>query len=329
MQTMDEKTVHFKRITDSLIKKWWVLLLCALIAGGAAFGISTWVIAPKYTAEVLMYVNNSAISVGTLKASISAQDLTAAQGLVDTYTVILNSRNTLEDVIDAENLSYSYEEMKKMIEAEPVNNTEVFSIDVTSTSAVEAEKIANTIARILPDKIADIVEGSSAKIVDYAVLPAYKSSPNTARWTILAAAAAVILAGMAILIKELSNDQIKDPKDLMARYPRVPVLANIPNLDARARSNYGYGEYQKPADTKKTAGPSVQAPAAGLKPAAAADHAASQQDKNTDTEGFRHSADPAETKDPSSHTLDSTKEDHPVLSRSERLGRENQDENEK
>lgn len=34
-----------------------------------------------------------------------------------------------------------------------------FSISVTSASPEEAEKIANTIAELLPNRIADIVEG--------------------------------------------------------------------------------------------------------------------------------------------------------------------------
>lgn len=51
-----------------------------------------------------------------------------------------------------------------MVQAEAVNSTEVFSIDVTSPDPQEAELIANAIADILPDRIADIVEGSSVKI---------------------------------------------------------------------------------------------------------------------------------------------------------------------
>ena len=108
-----------------------------------------------------MYVNNSSISVGSTQVNLS--DLTAAQSLVETYMVILKTRGTLEEVIKEANLPYDYEQLSGMIEAGAVNSTEVFSISVTSASPEEAEKIANTIAELLPNRIADIVEGSSVR----------------------------------------------------------------------------------------------------------------------------------------------------------------------
>ena len=66
-----------------------------------------------------------------------------------------------------------------------MNSTEVFSIEVTSADPQEAEKIANTIAELLPDRIAEIVDGSSVRIVDYAIVPSHKSSPSLSRYTML------------------------------------------------------------------------------------------------------------------------------------------------
>ena len=40
-----------------------------------------------------------------------------------------------------------------MIEAKAVNGTEIFEVTVTSEDPAEAERIANTVVDILPDKI--------------------------------------------------------------------------------------------------------------------------------------------------------------------------------
>ena len=48
-----------------------------------------------------------------------------------------------------------------MITASAVNGTEIFEIVVTNPDNQKAELIANTIADVLPKKIANIVEGSS------------------------------------------------------------------------------------------------------------------------------------------------------------------------
>ncbi|MFH7445355.1 hypothetical protein RA265_30460, partial [Pseudomonas syringae pv. tagetis] len=76
-----------------------------------------------------------------------------------------------------------YETVSDMIEAGAVNSTEVFEIQVTSADPEEAERIANCIAELLPGRISEIVEGSSVKIVDYAIVPSHKSSPSISRYT--------------------------------------------------------------------------------------------------------------------------------------------------
>ena len=106
-----------------------------------------------------MYVNN------TQDASkpISNSELSAAQSLVDTYVVILNSRTTLDQVRAAARVTYTDRELQKMIQAQAVNSTEVFEVTVTSEDPQEAQKIANTIAQVLPSRISSVVEGSCAQ----------------------------------------------------------------------------------------------------------------------------------------------------------------------
>ena len=111
----------------------------------------------------------------TTYAAISSGDLSAASGLIDTYSVILTSRNTLESVIDKAELPYSYEELKPMISAGSVNNTGVLRITTTNDSPAVATAITNALTDVVAERIVSIVEGSSVEVVDYAVVPASKS----------------------------------------------------------------------------------------------------------------------------------------------------------
>ena len=150
--------IDLVQLMQALWHRAWAILLAILIFGGAAFSYAYFLVTPLYKASAMMYVNNSSISVGSTQVNLN--DLTAAQSLVNTYIVILNTRGTLEEVIDQAGLSYDYETLSGMISAGAVNSTEVFSIEVTSADPQEAEKIANTIAELLPDRIAEIVDGS-------------------------------------------------------------------------------------------------------------------------------------------------------------------------
>ena len=240
-----ELEIDLLKLLQALWRKAWAIVLVTAIAGGAVFAATAVFIRPKYRAEALMYVNSSNISVGGTKVSISQSELSAAQTLVDTYIVILNTRTTLEDVIERTGVSYDYEELKEMITAESVNGTEVFSIQVVSKDPAEAEKLANAIAQTLPEKIASIVEGSSARIVDYAVIPAEKDSPSLVRNTIIGMILGFVLVCGIIVVQELMDDQIHDADYLTQTYD-IPVLAVIPDLLSTKSSN----DYYKSAEQR-------------------------------------------------------------------------------
>ena len=234
---MDE--IDLLELGRTLWKKAWAILLAAVIFGGCFLGYTALFIKPKYTAKTLLYVNSSNISLGAAKVSISAAELSAAQSLVDTYIVILQTRTTLNEVIAQSGVPYTYEEIigNNMIQAKAVNSTEVFAIEVTSTDPKEAEVLANTIGVVLPDKIASIVEGSSARIVDYAVVPSQKSSPSLRKNTMLGVVLGAFLAAALIVVKELMDTKVRDSDYLKQTY-NTPVLAVIPDLTSSGGKNY-------------------------------------------------------------------------------------------
>lgn len=235
----DEMEIDLLKLARALWRRAWAIMLAAVIFGGAALTYTAIFVTPLYKAEALMYVNSSNISVGGAKVSISQGELTAAQSLIKTYAVILTTRTTLNDVIEQSGVSYTYEELKGMISAQSVNSTEVFSITVTSPSPREAEMLANTIARILPEKISAIVEGSSARIVDYAVEPAKKASPSLSKNALIGAMLGFVLACGIVVIMELTDEQIHDSDYLIQTYD-IPVLAVIPDLLSATSTNDYY-----------------------------------------------------------------------------------------
>lgn len=235
----DELEIDLLKLLDALWKKAWAIALVTAIFGGAALGWTAVFVTPLYKAEALMYVNSSNISLGSAKVSISQSELSAAQSLVKTYIVILNTRTTLNEVISESGVNYTYEELQEMISAESVNSTEVFSIEVTSPDPQEAELLANTIAKILPDKIASIVEGTSVRIVDYAVVPAEKASPSLTKNTIIGAALGFVLVCGIIVVMQLLDERIHDSDYLIQTYD-IPVLAVIPDLLSTKSSNDYY-----------------------------------------------------------------------------------------
>lgn len=240
--------IDLLQLLKTLRRRVWAILLATVLFGGAAFTYATVFITPRYQASALMYVNNSSFSLGSTSFSISSSELTAAQSLVGTYIVILNTRTTLEDVIQKAGVSYTYEELSGMVNASAVNATEIFEVTVTSEDPQEAELIANTIAEVLPGKISDVVEGSSVRVVDYAVVPAGKASPNITMYTAIGIMLGLAISCFAVILLAVFDDLIHSEEYLAQTYD-VPVLAVIPDLlETSGDSYYRHGGYYQRID---------------------------------------------------------------------------------
>jgi len=212
-----------------IAQRFWVLVVSGILAAAIGFGISAFLITPKYSSSIMLYVNNSSFSLGNTSFSISSSEITAAQSLVKTYGEILNNRTTLERVIERAKVPYDYKELSEMIQASPSNETEIMRVTVTSTDADEAAKIANCIAEILPVRISEIVDGASMEVVDSAIPNREKDSPSITRYTAIGLILGVLLSALVLAIFAMLDNTIHDEEYVLRTY-NYPILAKVPNL---------------------------------------------------------------------------------------------------
>lgn len=235
----DTFEVDFGRIWKVVCKRIWIIgvvsVLCAAIVTACTFFLVT----PKYESSAMFYVNNNSLSVGDASFSISQGDISAAKSLVDTYIVILTSKSCLNDVIDYTGLELSYDDLRGMITAGAVNATEIFEVKVTCTDPDEAETLAKAIAYILPKRIASIVEGTSAKIVDNAVKPSQPCSPSYVKNTVIGFILGMFISLTVIVLREIFDVTIRDEEDIK-KCCDYPILASVPDMVNPSNSSGGY-----------------------------------------------------------------------------------------
>lgn len=215
------------------------IILAVVIVGGACYAGSKAFITPKYTSQAYMFVNSANLSVGVARLSLNTSELALARNLVDTYMVILSSRQTLEEVIDRSGIDYTYEELLNTIECFPVENTAIFYVEVSTPDPAESELIANTIAAVLPEQIGAIIDGASARIVDYAVRATEISSPSYIGNALKGAVLAFIVACGIVVLRDLMDDKIHDSEFLTKTYD-LPLLSAIPDLYSKQGKSYYY-----------------------------------------------------------------------------------------
>ena len=246
--TNNEVYIDLRQLFTLLVRKSWLIAVISILCAAVVFLWTYFLITPQYEADIKVYVNNSSLSLGSASFSISSSEISAAQSLVNTYVVILNSRSTLDELVSRTDLGYTAEQLEKMISAEAVNETEIFKITVTSSKPEDSAKIANAIALILPAKIADTVEGSSVRIVDYAQTPTKMSSPNYTQNTVFGFIIGMLLSSVVIVCLDLFNSSVRSEDYLTETYPDIPLLTVIP--DTAPGKEYGY--YKKHGYYKKS-----------------------------------------------------------------------------
>ena len=235
-----------------LLKKIWIILLVALVCGALAFSATKLFIKPTYRCGFTAYVNNKLATKDS--DLLTASDVNAAKEIVKTYANILKSNTVLASADEAFDIKYSVEELKRMIETEIQSETEIIQVSVVAKSPEDAYAIASAIASTSPKIMADIVEGSSMKIVEYPQVPKSIYQPSYVKYAALGFLGGFLLAVAFFAIRYIRDDTITDESELENRL-NATVLGVIPDAFARSsnKSKYYYNYYYEKSDSEKGA----------------------------------------------------------------------------
>ena len=255
METRENLEIDLKRMFIVLWSNLWIILLVGVLVAALALGYAWLTITPTYSATTQLYVNNNYPD----SPGYSSSQLAAAQSLADTYIIVMRSRPVLDEVSKQTNLGYTYGQLRGMISAGSVNDTEIFQVTVTNTNYQHAAMIANAIADVLPKQLPKVVDTASVRVVEYAVENPNPVGPSYPKYAMLGAAAGALLTAMVIIVAELMDTTINSEEYLSHVYKEYPLLAVVPGAESSKSSYKGYykGYYAadpKPKDKKKAKG---------------------------------------------------------------------------
>ena len=241
---LDEIEIDLGRIFQAVMDKAWLVMVVSVLCAVLTFAGTFFFITPQYQSSAMFYVNNSNVSLGDASLSISSGDLLTSRNLVDSYIVILNTRETLVDVLDYSGAPYSAGQLRGMISAGAVNETEIFKVTVTSTDPNEAERLASAIAYILPKRIATIIDGTSARVADSAIIPSSPSSPSYVNNTLIGFLLGALAACAIIALREITDTTIRAEGDV-GQSCKYPILAAVPDMTAPSKGSSYYNTKRK------------------------------------------------------------------------------------
>ena len=220
-----------------LLRRWWIILLCGIVAA-TAFLIGTKVlITPKYQSVTKIFVLSQQ-DVNYLTST----DIQLSSYLTKDYAELIKSRTVAQEVIKRLDLDMSPDTLMSQVSVQTKSDTRIVTIIVLNEDPELAQELANVIREVSAKQIVDVMGVEAVNMVDEANLPVSPSSPNVSKNMLMGAAWGFLLAIAVILIRYLLNDTIKNDEDV-ERYLNLNVLASIPNVETTTTKTKNGGKF--------------------------------------------------------------------------------------
>ncbi len=235
----DEIEIDLGEVLGLMLHRLWLLLLCGILAGGAAFALSSFVLTPQYESTTKIYILSK-----TGGDSLTYSDTQLATQLTKDYGELITCRYVLESVIQECGLDDDYEELLDRVDVETITDTRIISITVKDPVPVEARIIADCIRDVASEHIQNVTDVEAVNVVDHANLPDEPSEPSVLIWTAVGGFLGVFLCAAILLVLYLTDDTIKSAEDA-ERYLGISTLALIPVMEEEHAGRKGRRKNKK------------------------------------------------------------------------------------
>jgi capsular polysaccharide biosynthesis protein len=248
-QNNEEVTIDLRRLFI-LIRKHIISILIWMIGLGLiAYGVSEYVLVPKYTASTQLLVNRKSTDANQAYANQQA-DINAVTTYKDIITsnVILKAaskylanpvtlvkkatpakkavyrtnddgtRTLVKKAVKAkpavykrESKSYSVSasELASAVSVTTTTSSQVLTLSATAETPAKAQAIANAVAKEFKEQIPKIMDVNNVTIVAEAA-KGTKSYPNVKMITLVGVLAGLVISLLIIIIKDLSDTTVRD-----------------------------------------------------------------------------------------------------------------------
>ena len=228
-ETMEEKReqagysdgIDLMEMGMVLLHHWWMLVIGLLVGGILAGSYTVFAIIPMYRASSTIYIFNKTTSITSLS------DIQLGSQLTVDFQIIAKSREVMEAVIDDCDLKMSVDALSSTVTVTNPTDSHMLTITATNANPELAARIANSLADILRQQVADVMNADKPSTVERAVVPAKPSSPSLTRNIEMGALAGLALVLVFLVVRFLLDDTISTEEDVR-KYLGLNTLASIP-----------------------------------------------------------------------------------------------------
>lgn len=235
-----EVEINIPGMCLAVIKKFWIVLLAAIVMGAGAFFYFKKTYVPIYQTSVGIYI------IGNEQAPATGTAVQIATNIAKDYELLIKDPVVLDKVsaaIKEKGITADTKSLSRRISVESPENTRILLITVNWDSAENVKIIANAVRDAAIEELPRITNVPASPIS-----PATDGTligSNVIRNAIIFAFLGACLAALVIAVIFVFDDKISTRKDIEDRLG-LSVLGIIPNVvkDKKLVDEYGsYGKY--------------------------------------------------------------------------------------
>lgn len=228
--------MELKDLLAAVRQGWWLVAVCAVLAGVAAL-VSSLLQTPRYTATTQLFVSTT----GATSTSDVFQGSQFSQERVSSYAQLLTGAELAGRVADDLNLQMSAQEVAAEISVAVVPQTVLLNVSVTDPAPERAQLIAAELGEQFSSYVAELetpnAGGASpvkVTVTEQSTLPAAASSPDTTRNIALGTIAGGVIGVALVIVRVLSDRSVRsaDQASAAADAPVIGVVLRDDQLES-------------------------------------------------------------------------------------------------
>jgi capsular polysaccharide biosynthesis protein len=190
-----------------------IILLITLIIGNI-YGL--FIVKPMYSSDTSIYFNNNNVN-----------DYQLNKSLMSTYSVIVKSRNVVNQVKNNLNLDLNVDELSKNISVSSIDDSDIIKIKVVDTNPKRAAKIADELTNIFIKERKEKYKLGNASVLDKAQVAESPYNREVLKNNIIYIFIGIIISFTLVFILFYFDTTIKTGEEIEDKL-HLTILGTVP-----------------------------------------------------------------------------------------------------
>ena len=200
-------------LLETVLKKWWLLVISAIVMAAIGLGIAVVTTTPTYTSDLSFTIYNQEAS-----NVVSSGDITSSVQMANTFKYILQSRKMLEQVAEKCDFKITPDEIRDCMTVTNQSDTNIIIIRITTESARRSYGIAKGFEECYPSVVDIAYPNATLKLCEEPYEPQEPDvSKSMLRFSVIGAIIGFVIAFIAVVITNTVRDTVQTVEDIQMK----------------------------------------------------------------------------------------------------------------